>query len=86
MLSLSLTRDSVVRSTDSLNMTIAVDWDVKPQTKQTHAQPHTMKKTSSKFQKEQLKAAKSVTFRNNVSNFQEHSKKTKNRVYILPAS
>ena len=26
---------SVVRSTDHLNMTIAVDWDVKPQTKQT---------------------------------------------------
>ena len=29
---------SVVRWTDCLNMTIAVDWDAKPQTKQTNTQ------------------------------------------------
>ena len=33
-LSLSLPRKNVVRSTDCLDMTIAVDWDIKPQTKQ----------------------------------------------------
>ena len=33
MLSLSLPRKSEVRLTDCLDMTIAVDWDVKPQTK-----------------------------------------------------
>ena len=31
----SLPRNSVVRLTDPLNMTIVVDWDVKPQIKQT---------------------------------------------------
>ena len=31
----SLPRNSVVRLTDLLNMTIVVDWDVKPQIKQT---------------------------------------------------
>ena len=31
----SLPRNSVVRLTDRLNMTIVVDWDVKPQIKQT---------------------------------------------------
>ena len=34
LVSLSLPRESVLRLTDHLNMTIAVDWDVKPQTKQ----------------------------------------------------
>ena len=34
MLSLSQSRKSVVRLTDRLNLTIAGDWDVKPQTKQ----------------------------------------------------
>ena len=33
LLHLSLPRTSVVRLTDLLDMTIAVDWDVKPQTK-----------------------------------------------------
>ena len=30
---------SVVRSTDLLDMTISVDWEIKPQTKQTLASP-----------------------------------------------
>ena len=29
-----LAQESVVRWTDRLNMTIAIDWDIKPQTKQ----------------------------------------------------
>ena len=35
-LGLSLPRKSVVRLTDSLNMSIAVDWDVKPQNNNRH--------------------------------------------------
>ena len=34
LLSLSLPRKSAVRLTERFDMTIAVDWDVKPQTKQ----------------------------------------------------
>ena len=39
-LSLSLARKIVVRSTDRLDMAIAVDWDAKPQTKQTNKIKH----------------------------------------------
>ena len=35
---ISLHRKSVVRLTDRLDMTIVVDWDVKPQMKQTNTQ------------------------------------------------
>ena len=43
----SLPRNSVVRLTDRLNMTIVVDWDVKPQIKQTKEISSAQKKLTS---------------------------------------